>query len=290
MRQLIVICSLVLLFASCNRDSLTPTPPTEVLKPVSYSDVSYGTQELQKMDIYLPGGRSADSTKTIVVIHGGAWIDGDKSEMTFVVDSIRRRSPKFAFINLNYRLAYNGASNVFPSQELDVKAAIEYYLAKSTEYAVSKDLIVLGASAGAHLALLHSYKNDPEKHVKAVVDFFGPTDLVAMWNEGALQLFDIIQLGLIIVTGKSYTDDPAIYTQSSPINFITPQSPPTIALQGELDDIVNPDQTTMLIDKLNSKGVSNQFVSYPNEGHGFSDAGNTDALNKIIPFLALHVK
>ena len=284
MRQLLIIFSIFLLFASCKKDALIPTPPVDSAKPVSYPDFSYGAQGLQKMDIYLPGGRTV-STKTVVVIHGGSWMSGDKTEMTFVVDSMKKRNPNFAFINLNYRLAINASSNLFPSQETDVKTAIELYLSKSTEYSVSKDLIILGASAGAHLALLHSYKNDPDKHVKAVVDFFGPTDLVAIWNEGFVQ-----ELALIAVTGKSYSDNPAIYTQSSPINFVSATSPPTIVLQGGLDPIVNPEQSTMLIDKLNAMGVPNKLVTYPNEVHGFSDADNTDALNKIMPFLVTYAK
>lgn len=285
MRQLFIVFSLVLLFISCKRDVLTPTPATDSPKPVTYLDISYGTQGQQKMDIYLPGGRSAITTKTIVVIHGGAWIDGDKSEMTYVVDSLKKRLPDYAFINLNYRLAINGSTNVFPTQENDVKTAIESYLAKSPEYEVSKDIVVLGGSAGAHLALLHSYKNDPDKHVKAVVDFFGPTDLVAIWNEGSLQ-----QFALMAVTGKTYLQDPAIYTQSSPVNFINVQSPPTIALQGGLDDVVVPEQTNLLINKLNSMGVPNQLIFYPNEGHGFSTVSNSDAINKILPFISKYVK
>ena len=287
MRQLLFFFTLILLFASCKNDTLTPTPtpPTEAAKPVVYKDISYGTQSQQKMDIDLPAGRTATTTKTIVVIHGGAWLDGDKADMTFVVDSIKKRNPNFALINVNYRLALYGLANLFPTQELDIKSAIDFYLAKSAEYLVSKDLIILGASAGAHLALLHSYKNDQAKHVKAVVDFFGPTDLVAIWNEGYYQ-----QLALTAATGTSYSGNPAIYTQSSPITFVTAQSPPTIVLQGLIDDIVLPVQSTKLIDKLNSAGVSNQLVTYPNEGHGFSNASNTDALNKILPFIAKYVK
>ena len=284
MRRLLIIFSFVLLFASCKRDALAPSS-NNVAVAVAYSDVGYGTDPLQKMDIDLPEGRSVSSTKTIVVIHGGSWIDGDKTDMTFVVDSIKKRSPLYAFINLNYRLAINGTSDLFPTQEQDVKSAIQFYLSKSVEYGVSQDLIVLGASAGAHLALLHSYKNDPDKHVKAVIDFFGPTDLVAIWNQGFLQ-----QIALTAVIGSTYSQDSTMYIQSSPINFVNAQSPPTIALQGGLDDIVIPEQTTILIDKLNASEVPNQLVTYPNEGHGFTDADNTDALNKILPFLSTYVK
>ena len=99
-----------------------------------------------------------------------------------------------------------------------------------------------------------------------------------------------MQFGLIVVVGNSYTGNPSIYTQSSPVNYITAQSPPTIVLQGLMDELVSPSQSTILIDKLNTAGVSHQLVTYPNEGHGFSAADNTDALNKIMPFLATYVK
>jgi len=281
MRNIYIVSLLLLFLASCNSETLTPNSN----ESAAYPNVEFGSDALQKMDVFLPAGRTVNTTKTIVIIHGGSWTSGDKSEMTAVVDSLKKRLPNYAFINLNYRLAVNNAINVFPAQENDVKAAIEFYLGKSSTYEISKDIIVLGASAGAHLAMLHSYKNDPDKHVKAVVDLFGPTDLVEEWNEGFLP-----QLALMAATGKTYDQDPAIYTQSSPVNFITAQSPPTIAFQGGMDYIVIPAQTNILIAKLNSMGVSNQLVMYPNEGHGFSQANNTDAITKTLIFISKYVK
>ena len=281
MRNIYIVSLLLFFLASCNSETLTPNSN----ESTAYPNVEFGSDALQKMDVFLPAGRTVNTTKTIVIIHGGSWTSGDKSEMTAVVDSLKKRLPNYAFINLNYRLAVNNAINVFPAQENDVKAAIEFYLGKSSTYEISKDIIVLGASAGAHLAMLHSYKNDPDKHVKAVVDLFGPTDLVEEWNEGFLP-----QLALMAATGKTYDQDPAIYTQSSPVNFITAQSPPTIAFQGGMDYIVIPAQTNILIAKLNTMGVSNQLVMYPNEGHGFSQANNTDAITKTLIFISKYVK
>jgi acetyl esterase/lipase len=283
MRQIAFICFIVLLLASCKKDSTTPAPnPNEA---VSYNNVEYGGDGQQTMDIFLPAQRSVTTTKTIVVIHGGTWTTGDKSEMKYVVDSLKIRLPDYAFVNLNYRLAVSNSTNFFPTQENDIKAAIGFYLSKSSEYFISTNIIVLGGSAGAHLAMLHSYKNDPDKHVKAVVDFFGPVDLVAEWNEGLLA-----QIVLTSVTGKTYIADPNIYTQSSPVNFITAQSPPTIAFQGGMDNIVIPAQTDLLIAKLNTMGVANQMFLYPTEGHGFSTAANSDAINKMLIFISKYVQ
>lgn len=251
----------------------------------TYKDVAYGSDAKQKMDIYLPADRSKTSTKTMVIIHGGGWSEGDKNEMSFVVDTMKKRMVGYAFINLNYRLAYNNTTNLFPTQENDVKTAIEFYLNKSDEYNVSKNMVIVGASAGGHLALLHSYKNDPDKHVKAVVDYFGPTDLYSMWNAGLVQ-----QLILAGATGKLYDQDPALYTQSSPVTFITPQSPPTIAIQGGADPLVPASQSQLLITKLTEKAVANQLVTYPSGGHGdWTIETYTDSFNKIQAFLTANV-
>lgn len=270
-------------FVSCEKE--TDKPDTSPVASASFTNVSYGTDPKQVMDIYLPENRSAGTTKTMVIIHGGGWAGGDKLEMAPVVEAFKKMIPEYAFINLSYRLAVNNSVNVFPAQENDVKSAIEFYLSKTNEYKVSKDIIVLGGSAGAHLAMLHSYKNDPGKHVKAVVDFFGPADLVAAWNDGLLD-----QLILFGAIGKTYDQDSQIYIQSSPINFITSQSPPTIALQGGQDIVVLPSQSDLLISKLNSKGVPNQLVVYPADGHGFSNENNIDAYTKIKAFLEKYAK
>ena len=262
-----------------------PLQGSETGQTLTLKDIPYGTDARQKMDIYLPAGRASSTTKTMVVIHGGGWTGGDKQEMAFALDSLKKRLPAYAFININYRLAYNNSVNLFPTQENDVKAAIGFYLNKSVEYNVSKDLVVLGASAGGHLALLHSYKNDPDQHVKAVVDYFGPADLTVLWNAGVVQ-----QLILVAATGKPYAQDTALYFQSSPVNFINSQAPPTIAIQGGVDLLVPANQSGMLVEKLDEKVVPNQLVYYPGGGHGdWPVETYTDSFEKIQAFIAAHV-
>ncbi len=269
---------LPLIIASCSKE---PQPAHEVTN----KDVSYGKAALQKMDIWLPADRSRATTKTIIVIHGGGWTGGDKSEMSQSIDTLRKRMPGYAVVNLNYRLAYENKVNVFPAQENDVKDAIGFYIDHASEYRVSDDLILLGGSAGGHLVMLHAYKNDPKKHVKAVVDFFGPVDLEAAWNEGLLQ-----QLVLFGAIGAFPVDNPAIYASSSPSNYITANSPPTIALQGGADPIVLPAQTSLLISKLEAAGVINELVYYPGESHGWAGANMVDSFNRIEKFIADNVK
>lgn len=284
MKFILAAVNCIFIFVSCTKEDAGSGNGTPVQKE-TFLDVSYGTDAKQKTDIYLPEGRSASKTKTIVIIHGGGWTEGDKSEMKFGVDSLQQKLPDYAIINVNYRLAYNNTTNLFPTQENDVKAAIDFYLSKSSEYKVSKDLVVLGASAGGHLAMLYSYKDDTDKHVKAVIDFFGPTDLPALWNAGLMQ-----QLILVSATGKLYDQDPGLYVQSSPVNFITPQSPPTIAIQGGADPLVPASQTSILIAKLQEKSVTNQLVYYESGGHGdWPLSTYSDSFNKIYAFVTANV-
>ncbi len=152
--------------------------PAEILE-----NVSYGADIKHRMDVYLPADRHPDSTKLIVLIHGGGWNGGDKSEFDRYINELQKRLPDYAFANVNYRLFnFNTGSNRFPAQENDIKAAMDFLKTKSSEYKISDQIVLLGASAGAHLALLQGYKNsDPEK-VKAIVSFFGPSDLTELYN------------------------------------------------------------------------------------------------------------
>ncbi|MEI9807388.1 MAG: hypothetical protein WDO16_05610 [Bacteroidota bacterium] len=69
------------------------------------------------MDVYLPAGRSKTTTKLIILIHGGAWATGDKSDFNVFVDTLKIRLPDYAICNINYRLA-NIGGNFFPTRKM----------------------------------------------------------------------------------------------------------------------------------------------------------------------------
>ena len=270
---------------SCQKenDDTPPPPPPEPSK--TELNVAYGADPKQTLDAYLPAGRKTTTTKVIIFIHGGGWSGGDKSELTQFVDTIKNRLPDWAVFNINYRLA-TGAPNLFPTQELDVKKAIEFIYSKRSEYGISDKFVLLGASAGGHLSCLHAYKYNSPVKIKAVVDFFGPTDLVDMFNNPANFL---VPFQLMSVTGGTPTTIPTIYADANPLNYITAQSPPTIILHGGADIVVLPSQSVLLKNKLTSFGVSNQYIFYPTENHGWAGTNMTDSFDKIVSFLNTHV-
>jgi acetyl esterase/lipase len=248
-------------------------------------NVKYGSDSRQAMDVYLPSGRSTTATPVLILIHGGGWTEGSRSDLNAFVDTLKRRVPQYAIFNISYRLAANG-QNLFPSQEQDVKAAVEFIYSKREEYKISDRFGVIGASAGAHLALLHAYKYTSPVKMKVVVSFFGPTELVQMYNNPPNPLVPVL---LASVTGATPTSNLTLYQQSSPFNFVVSSSSPTLLLHGSNDIVVAPSQSEILKNKLNTVSVPNQYVLYAGGGHGdWSPLIYFDAFNKIDAFLKLH--
>lgn len=226
-------------------------------------NVPYGNDSLQKMDVYLPANRSSATTKSLILIHGGGWNSGSKADFAQYIDSFKTRLPEYAIFNLNYRLVNGG--NLFPAQEQDIKAAVDFIAENAETYSVSRDgFSLLGFSAGAHLALLQAYKYSTPK-INAVVDYFGPTDLMAMYRN---PWHPLVPLALQMITGKSPETDQTIFEQSSPANFVSRQSPPTLLFHGGKDIVVNVSQSKLLAQKLKEAGVKHELHIYPSAGHG----------------------
>jgi acetyl esterase/lipase len=276
--------TLTLLFSmsiliSCQRNE-NAFVKEDLSKPKTIHDVSYGKDTTQRMDIYLPANRSVDSTKSIILIHGGGWNSGSKNDFIAYIDSFKKRMPGYAIFNIDYRLV-NG-SNLFPTQEHDVKSAIDFIVKNSSEYGINKNkLVLIGVSAGGHLALLQGYKyNNPK--VAAIIDFFGPTDLVAMfqkpWNP-------YVPFVLQMITGTTPKQNLLLYQQSSPVNFVSTHSAPTLILHGGSDNIVNVSQSKSLKNKLDKVGVKNELVIYPGKSHGWDGPTLSNSFDRIKAFL-----
>jgi len=272
----------IIFLSSCKKND--SGNPSGGLQETITKDISYGSNAQQKLDIYLPANRSTTSTKAMIMIHGGGWNTGDKTDLDIYVDSLRKRDPSYAVFNINYRLA--NAPDIFPAQENDIKAAVEFIYNKRSEYNISDKFVLLGASAGAHLALLQGYKYTTPVKPKAIIDFFGPTDLIDLYNNPPNSL---VQPLLFSVTGGTPTTLTALYTQSSPVNFVTILASPTLILQGGVDIVVGTNQSNLLNAKLLIANVTHQLISYPTEGHGWFGVNLTDSFNKIQEFLAANV-
>jgi acetyl esterase/lipase len=250
-----------------------------------FKNVAYGKYPAQKMDVYLPQGRTTSSTPALILLHGGGWISGDKADFQAYVDSFRRRFPNYAIFNVNYRLATLSYTNLYPTQEEDVKAAMAFIYNKRNEYHISDQYILLGASAGGNLALLQAYKQSQPVRARAVINFFGPADMKALYHSADLHMRSALQ----IFMGGSPVSNATNYTNASPIHFISAQTPPTLILYGGADRLVPPAQNKLLQTKLEQARVAHKVVYYPTLGHGWYGEKLTDSFNQIAAFLKSYV-
>lgn len=272
-----LLCLLILLATSCKKKNPDPEPEYNTAQAYTLQNISYGSDNQQKMDIYLPANRNSD-TKVFVLIHGGGWSGGDKADFSGMMNSLKAYYPNHAIININYRLATQ-SSPAFTKQIDDIQAALnEISLAK---YNVSSEYMLFGASAGGHLSLLYAYGYDPQHHVKGVCNTVGPSDLT---DPNYLNNPVYSWVYPILVNGG--TQNIAAIEMASPALRVTAASPPTISFYGDSDPLVPSTQMALLHDELNAKGVYNEATMYQGAGHGNWDQNQSnDCILKIMLFI-----
>lgn len=244
--------------------------------------VSYGSDPEQKMDVYLPANRNSE-TKVIVLIHGGGWSGGSRADFAYAVPWLKAFFPNHAIVNLDYRLGTQQSPG-FPKQIEDITKALDFVT--SSDYQVSDDFALVGASAGAHLSMLYAYEHDEDHEVKAVASIVGPTD----FTDPAYVGNPLFQYGLTALVGNAnYQANPEIFLEVSPKTHVNAQSPPTIQFNGGQDPLIPVTQQSRLVEKLDEAGVYNEAYLYPQGGHGNWDAvTNADFQAKLVAFLQNH--
>jgi acetyl esterase/lipase len=272
---------------ACNKPkTVSATTILPVDSAITMPNLAYGSDPLQIMDVYLPNGRSTNATKVAVVIHGGGWIEGDKTD--YAMSDLKNFFPGYAIFNLDYRLGNESTlANRFPTQELDVKAAIQFIYDHKANYSISTNWCYFGESAGGHLALLEAYKYTSPIRPKVVIDYYGPTDMVDLYNYNAASAF--YQPLLFFLMSGAPADNPALYTSSSPMTYVDVSSPKTIMFHGEMDSVVPYMESVRLHDTLTTLGVVNKLVLYPAQGHGFSGSDAADSYYQADSFLVANM-
>lgn len=253
--------------------------------PLAYFEalnISYGSDDKQVFDIYLPAGRTTE-TKVMLLVHGGGWSAGDKSEMNGFKDFLRQQTPDMAIVNINYRLADEN-TQPYPMQIHDITAVVNYLRDKQADYVISDAIGFIGASAGAHLSLLWSYAFDTQNKVDMVCSIVGPTNLTdpAYLNNTNPELQVLLDL---------YGQDASIayLEEVSPYHQVSATAPPTILFYGGQDPLIPTTQGTAMRDKLETLGVTHQFTLYPDEGHGWLGVNLIDTTVKLKGFINTHM-
>jgi acetyl esterase/lipase len=283
-----------LFFIACNTDDsdtnsqMMEDPIMDDPTPLTADvilNVSYGNNPQQVYDIYLPADRTNELTKTIILVHGGGWIEGDKEDVNKFIGLVRENNPKHAIVNMNYILA-SLLQPAFPNQFLDVDAVINQLTEQSETLQIKPEFGLIGVSAGAHISLQYDSVYDTDDQVKFVCDIVGPTDFTDPFYSDNPN-FDLF---LATLTDESaYPPGTDLAVALSPALQVNAATSPSILFYGNKDDIVPITNGETLKSTLEIAGITHQYTTYDG-GHGDWDAPSFDDLEiKVTAFIAAHL-
>jgi acetyl esterase/lipase len=260
----------------------------KVERDIVYTKV--GTAEL-KLDIDEPAG-GTEPRPAVIVLHGGAWRQGSKSDVHSIMPEFVRRG--YVAVAPQYRLCPKDA---FPAQVHDVKAAVRWIKSNSRKYRVDPDRIgAIGFSAGGHLALMLGLTspNDglegvvsagaPDSRVKAVVNYFGPTDLAAK------DIPEICKPWVKDFLGGSPEEKPEAAAKASPVTFVSKDDAPALTFQGTKDPLVPFNQAIKLAEAMTTAGVPGRVELVIGAGHGWPNPELERTVSDTFGFFDTYLK
>ena len=279
----------------------TPLPLRAPENVRTLRDLEYGRAggKALLLDLYLPEKTEA-SLPLVIWIHGGGWAAGSKAGGP----GPRLAGRGYAVASIDYRLS---GEAVFPAQIEDCKAAVRWLRANAAKYNLdSRRFAAWGSSAGGHLVALlgtsggvkdleGSLGNAGESsRVQAVIDFFGPTDLLQMDAQAARNpdvvskiKHDDPKSPESRLLGGALQENRAEAARANPIAYITRDDPPFLIMHGDRDPLVPLDQSRILYEALRAGGVEATFHIVKGGGHGF---GGPEIDRMVGDFLQRHLQ
>jgi acetyl esterase/lipase len=230
----------------------------------------------------------------VVCIYGGGWISGSRALMRSWIEYTAAHG--YVAVAPTYRLA---PKHPFPAAVADVRNCVRWLRTHAKEYNIDPDHIgAMGLSAGGHLALMLAVTSDNDHfgaddaapngesaRVQAVVNYYGPCDLIAKdWSSLAVRKY------LIPFLGDEDTQKRITGRQASPLTYISKDDPPILTFQGDADPTVTPTQAYELHSRLSQAGLSNELQVLHGLGHGWIDPYLTRTQQEMIRFFDRHLK
>ena len=250
------------------------------------------------LDIYLPAN-APSATPLIIWVHGGAWNHNDKyADMGYMKSTIKALVEKgYALASIDYR---QSSTAIFPAQIQDCIQAVEFLNTHAEKYKLDKNKFVLmGFSAGGHLASLMALSNNnsiadfypankkPSFKIKAVLDFYGPSDFMLFFSNLDPGVIDnpIAQL-----LGTSPLKRPDISKLASPVTYVDKNDPPFFIVHGEKDPDVAPTQSYLLKSYLDLAEVKNELTIVKDAPHYGVMFDAEEVRTKLLNFLEMQFK
>ena len=239
------VCLTLLLCISTNTSESSEVP---VKSNVSYKSVTglsfvqadkklvYGdaNPDLQYGLLWLPKTLAlTERAPLIVLIHGGCWLNAYDVQHSFPLGSALAEAG-YAVWSLEYRRT-GDAGGAWPGSFEDVRLGLAF-TSNLKDYPVDLDqIVIMGHSAGGHLALLAASEN---QDIAGVIGLAAITDIVE-YSRGK----NSCQTASIDFMGGSYEENPEAYKAANPAS--RPIHSKTMLLYGDIDSIVPIEQSQL---------------------------------------------
>lgn len=271
-----------------------PAVPAATVAPTSLPAGQRSTVEYCRrggvrlpMDIYLPSAsqRGRGPAPVVMYVHGGGLVLGDRRTTglgsslagqdgaLFLPLQRRLTAVGFVVASIDYRLT-PGADWRAPIG--DAKCAVRFLRAHAADLGIDPTRIgVWGSSAGGQLVSLLGLAGPDagfdtgqyaaqSSRVEAVVDMFGPSDVLHFGDSSAFTRF---------ILWASLGDSPDVRRRLSPITYVHSGAPPFLILQGRQDSNVLGVQSATFAQRLNAVGVPVRLVMVSGTGHSMDTPG-----------------
>jgi acetyl esterase/lipase len=262
-----------------------------------YSNIAYGTDSLQTMDIHKSGSANTlkDKNFTIVYIHGGGFYVSDKlepHEMAFVKPFLKKG---MNVVNMNYTLK----KGVLITLE-DITKALNFLSSNNHKFKLNLNKVILigfsaGGSIAATLGLSQNNQDNPfqinsKLKIKGIVDFSGPVDgfdtVENIFTNWELEYKDIYQkIGRAMFPTNDNQNKEAIYKKVAAITYFDNNDPGFFLWSGGQDNQVPPSTFTNFIPLIESNQSKNKVIQIANGQHYPSQEQMISAYNDIFEFL-----
>jgi acetyl esterase/lipase len=257
----------------------------------SFIDIPYAQVdgETLLLDLHLPAGPGRPPL--VVYLHGGAWRQGDKSE---VPDFLVERG--FAVAAPNFR-----SSDVarFPANVHDIKAGIRFLRANADRYGYRADRIaVTGSSSGGHLAALVGVTNghpelegtigehlDQSSSVQAFIMWVGASNLSTILSQSTPEGLAIRIPALRSLLGAMPDEVPGLARLASPVEHVDAEDPPALILHGDQDRTIPVNQALELEAAYRRAGRVAELVIINGAGHVAQPFFSGPATDRAVEFL-----
>ncbi|WP_269620273.1 alpha/beta hydrolase [Zhongshania sp. BJYM1] len=222
-------------------------------------------------DIYIPD--IAGPKPAVIVVHGGGWTNRS-GKMEGISKKLAHNG--FVVFNITYRLA---PESRYPAQVNDVSDALVWLYNHADEYEIDPSNISgWGYSAGAHLILMAGLERKSSPHLRSIVAGGTPADLTR-WPNSPL---------VLKLIGEPMVKAEAQWKDASPVNHVSPNSPPVFLYHGQFDKLVEPEQMALMANALKKENIPVETYTVNLLGHILTYAMASGAERSGIEFIRSH--